>query len=273
MEPRPQIVVDELEAAPRAGRLPAAIVPVHVLGHPAALDRIVHAAAQFDVPVVEDAAEALGARWTKGELAGRAVGTVGLAGCLSFNGNKIITTGGGGMVVTDDPHLAEVARHLSTQARLPVVSYEHDRIGFNYRLSNLGAAVGLAQLEQLPTFVAARHAIAARYDAAFANAGDVTLPPNAPWAERSSWLYSILLADRQQRERVRKTLEREGIEARPVWLPVHRQRPYAEAPVLGGGRVADQIADRGLSLPSSSTLDEGEQREVIDVVNVALATG
>lgn len=263
----PALVVDELERRAAIGmKQPAVIVVVHLLGHPACLEPILRAAERYGVAVLEDAAEALGARWADGCLAGRQVGTVGTVGCFSFNGNKIMTTGGGGMVVTDDEELAALCRHLSTQAKLPGADYRHDMVGFNYRLTNLGAAVGVAQLEQFDLLLARRRAIAARYDAAFRQVEVVRTPPDLPWAERSAWLYSVLFVDKEQRERVRYALMSAQIESRAIWLPLRDQRPYRNARVLGDGSVGRDVALRALSLPCSSNLTAAEQDQVIDVI-------
>jgi len=269
----PDVVVGELTRRARRGvAMPAAIVAVHLLGHPAHLGPVLEAAARHGVPVVEDAAEALGATWTAGAgpaLDGREVGTVGTVGCYSFNGNKIMTTGGGGMVVTHDATLAARVRHLATQAKEPGVGYVHDEIGFNYRMSNLAAALGVAQLEQLDAFLARRRAIADRYDAAFADVDGIKAAPDCAWARRSGWLSSIVLEDEVTRERVRLALDGAGIESRPVWPPLRTQAPYRDAPVLGGN-VAVELGERVLNLPSSASLGDEQQERVIDVVRHAL---
>jgi dTDP-4-amino-4,6-dideoxygalactose transaminase len=218
------------------------------------------------IEVVEDAAEALGATFVSGALAERHVGTVGRLGCFSFNGNKIITTGGGGMIVTDHVALARTAKHLTTQARIPGRAYDHDDVGYNYRLTNLAAALGVAQLEALPQFVAKKRQIAARYDAAFTGHPAIERAPNAPWAAPSSWLYSITLAPLVERDQVLDCLASSGIEARPLWTPLHRMAPFKNAPRVGDGRVAESIAFRGLSLPSSVSLSEADQDRVIATV-------
>jgi dTDP-4-amino-4,6-dideoxygalactose transaminase len=196
----------------------------------------------------------------------------GRVGCFSFNGNKTITTGGGGMVVTADVELAAHVRHLSTQARIAGSDYEHDAIGFNYRMTNIAAAVGVAQLGRLPELLAAKRAIAARYRDAFASQRQVTGPPEAGWASSSSWLSTVELATPELRDRVRALLREGGIDARPVWRPVHQQKPYHGAPLLGSGRVADDIGARWLSLPSSASLTEGDQARVIDIVAGAMGS-
>ena len=272
----PELIVAELEARNRAGRpQPGAIEVVHLLGHPALIEPIVETADRFGVPIVEDASEALGAAYRTGRFAGRQVGTIGRLGCFSFNGNKLITTGGGGMVVTDDETLARRVRHLSTQARLPGRAYDHDDVGYNYRLSNLAAALGLAQLEQLPELLAARRSIAARYDEAIDGMSGVRRAPRAPWAEPSFWLYTAALDDRAgpaQRDGLLDDLQAAGIEARPIWTPLHRTRLYADAPRLGGA-VAEAIAARGFNLPSSSSLLPERQARVVDHLRRATAAG
>ena len=173
----PGLVAAELDRRAAAGEpQPAAVEVVHVLGQPADLAPILDACARHGVPVVEDAAESLGAGWSAGPVAGRQTGAVGRVGAYSFNGNKIATTGGGGMVVTDDPDLAARARHLTTQAKVPDVGYLHDEVGYNYRLTNVAAALGLAQLERLDEFVDRKRAIAARYDEAIRGTGLVAPP-------------------------------------------------------------------------------------------------
>jgi dTDP-4-amino-4,6-dideoxygalactose transaminase len=272
----PALVSDELDRRARDGRRqPAAIEVVHLLGHPADIEPILAAAERHGVAVFEDASEALGAGYMSGPWTGRMVGTIGRLGCFSFNGNKLITTGGGGMVVTDDESLARRARHLSTQARLPGLAYDHDEIGYNYRLSNVAAAIGLAQLEELPALIGARRANAAVYEAAIAGLSDVRPAPRAPWADPSFWLYTPSLGPavaRPTRDAVIGWLANAGIEARPIWTPLHRTKLWADAPRIGGA-VADAIFDRAFSLPSSSSLDDGRRRRVIDALQAALAEG
>ena len=257
----PALVVEELDRRARAGRKqPAAVVAVHILGHPAAIESLVEACERHGVPLVEDAAEALGARYERGRFAGRSVGTIGRVGCFSFNGNKIITTGGGGMVTTDDPALARRAKHLTTQARLPGPAYDHDEIGFNYRLTNLAAALGVAQLERLPAFIERKRVIAARYDVALD--GRFGLPPRAAWAAPTFWLYSIRARGRRTREEVFEDLRQRGIDSRPIWTPLHRLAPYADAPRLGG-EVAEALFADALSIPCSVQLTPAEQDRVV----------
>jgi dTDP-4-amino-4,6-dideoxygalactose transaminase len=270
----PDLVVDELDRRARLGlRQPAAIEVVDLVGHPAAIEPILAAAERHEVTVIEDASEALGATYVGGSLAGRHVGTIGRIGCFSFNGNKLVTTGGGGMLVTDDEPLARRARHLSTQARLPGPAYDHDEIGYNYRLSNLAAALGVAQLEQLPELLAARRANAAHYDAAIAGITGLRPAPSATWADPSFWLYTATLDPATaalDRDTLLRGMAAVGIEARPIWTPLHRTRLYADAPRLGGA-VAEGIFASAFSLPSSSSLTDAQRDRVVNRLGELLA--
>jgi dTDP-4-amino-4,6-dideoxygalactose transaminase len=269
----PALVVAELDRRAATGQpQPAAIELVHLVGHPADAEPVLAAAERHGIPVVEDASEALGATYTQGPYAGRQVGTLGRVAAFSFNGNKLITTGGGGMVVTDDEALARRARHLSTQARLPGLAYDHDEVGYNYRLSNVAAALGVAQVEELDGLLGARRANAARYDAAIATIDGVRPAPRAPWADPSFWLYTAALEDpdAERRDRVIAGLAQAGIEARPIWRPIHQTQRYADAARLGGS-VADRIFDSAFCLPSSSSLTEAELDRVTDALRTVVA--
>ncbi|MGZ4507550.1 MAG: DegT/DnrJ/EryC1/StrS family aminotransferase [Blastococcus sp.] len=264
----PELLVDHLtERVARGEKLPKAVEVVHVLGQPARIEPLLDFCAQHGVPIVEDAAESLGARWTSGPLAGRHTGVVGTIGAFSFNGNKIATTGGGGMIVTDDPELARRARHLTTQAKMPDIGYLHDEVGYNYRLTNLAAALGVAQLERLPEFVQRKAEIARRYDAALGDVG-VVLPPRRDSDLATYWLYSILMPDgatSADRDRLLEHLSGVGIQARSLWRPLHLQPPFAGARRLGGA-VGEDLFARGVSLPCSSTLTPEDQERVVEAV-------
>jgi dTDP-4-amino-4,6-dideoxygalactose transaminase len=263
----PELVASEIRTRGRNGKkLPRAVEVVHILGHPADIEPIAEACDEFEIPIFEDAAESLGAAYQAGKFAGRHVGTIGKIGCFSFNGNKMITSGAGGMLVTDDEEVAHRAKHLTTQARLPGSEYWHDDIGYNYRLTNVAAAIGLSQLEQLPEFLRKKRSIAAAYDRALGGVPGIILPPRAGWADPSMWLYSLLVDSREfgcDRSSVLSTLRRAGIESRALWPPVHKMPPYQYASYVGGD-VAAGIHRRGLSLPCSVGLSPDEQDYVID---------
>jgi len=263
----PDLLAVELEEAAAAGRPVRAVITVDLYGQCADYDRIVPLCEQHGVLLVEDAAEALGATYR-----GTSAGGFGQAGVFSFNGNKIITTSGGGMLVSHDGDLVDRVRHLATQAREPAVHYEHRDIGFNYRMSNLLAAVGRGQLEQLPTKVARRRAINARYRAALADVDGVGFLPDAPYGEPTSWLTVVTLdpdVTGVTPEDVRVRLEEHDVEARPAWKPLHLQPAFAHVPMRGGA-VAERIFATGLCLPSGSSLADDDQDRVIAIVRDAL---
>ena len=256
----PLLVIGELGRLAAADRLPKAIVTVDLYGQCADHAPIVEAARHFGVPVIEDAAEALGATYE-----GRNAGSLGDVGVFSFNGNKIITTSGGGALVTDDGDLADRARFLATQARDPAPHYEHSTIGFNYRMSNLLAALGRGQLKSLDQKVGRRREINARYRAALADLPGVDFLPEASYGQPTHWLTCLTIDPElapTDREAVRTALLAEGIEARPVWKPMHLQPVFADARCVGGSVAAELFAD-GLCLPSGSSLTDAEQDEVI----------
>ena len=237
-----------------------AIMVVHLYGHPVDMDRIAVLADAHGLAVIEDATEALGSTDR-----GRRCGTLGTIACFSFNGNKVITAGGGGMILAEDPERLEHMRHLTLQARVPGTrEYLHDDVGFNYTLSNLQAAVGLAQLERLDEFVDARRRIAARYAAGLAGARGLSFSTEAEWASSNHWLMSVLVDMAASRARVMEALARARIEARPFFTALPSLRPYgADASAFP---VARDLHARGISIPSSASLDEAAQDRVIDVL-------
>lgn len=251
----------------RGDPMPKVVEVVHILGQPAQMDALMPFCADHGIALLEDAAESLGATWSAGALAGRHTGTAGSLGAFSFNGNKIATTGGGGMLVTDDAKLAERARHLTTQAKVPAVGYLHDEIGYNYRLTNLSAALGVAQLERLQEIVDRKRAIAERYDAELVGLG-LQAPPRVPGHDATYWLYSTLVPSEmggRGRDLLLEHLEAHSIGARALWRPLHEQPPYRGVPRLGGS-VAGDLFDRGVSLPCSFGLTDEQQDRVIDAV-------
>jgi len=249
------------ESARKGERLPRAIEVVHLLGVPADLEPIRAIHQQFGIPIIEDAAEALGATLPDGSQ----VGSIGEFGCFSFNGNKIITSGGGGMIVCDDERLAARARHLTTQARLPGGAYRHDEVGFNYRLTNIEAAVGLAQLERLDDFLSARRRIAAHYKTRLADDVRFSFPEPVPGSLTSGWLTSFRCESSDSRDRLLHRLNVAEIESRPIWLPMSTQAPYASSPRVGGG-IASDVASTAISVPSSSNLTESEVEQICEEI-------
>ena len=245
------------------GRRVSAIVPVHILGHPVDLDPLIEVANKYGLAIVEDATESLGA-----EYHGRKTGNLGNIGCFSFNGNKIITTGGGGMLVTNDQASSAKAKYLSTQAKDDQVEYVHKEIGFNYRLSNVQAALGCAQMELLDEFIAIKRGLAAEYAKAFADVPGVTMMPEASWARSIFWLSTVLIEEAAYGEDSRALMKRlaaGGIQSRPLWQPLHRSQALQHVQSVGG-EVADQINRRALSLPSSVGMTPEQVQEVIGAV-------
>jgi len=259
----PHLLAEFLERRAKVGRLPKAVILVHLYGQSADIDPIQELCEAYGVALIEDAAEALGSTYK-----GRSPGTLGVAGIYSFNGNKIITTSGGGMLVSSDAELIAHARKLATQAREPVPWYEHAEVGYNYRLSNLLAAVGRAQLRTLEDRVQARRRIFERYVAGLSDLPGLTFQPEAPWGRHTRWLTVITLdpeAFGRTPEEVRRALEEQGIETRPVWKPMHLQPVFREAETVGG-EVAEELFARGLCLPSGSSLSLEDQDRVIEAI-------
>jgi dTDP-4-amino-4,6-dideoxygalactose transaminase len=245
------------------GHVPGAVVVVDLYGQCADYEALSRVCDRHGVPLIEDAAEALGATW-----GGRPAGSFGRCAVLSFNGNKIITTGGGGMFVSDDKQLVARARFLSTQAREPTVHYEHREVGFNHRMCNLNAAVGRGQLRGLTQKVLRRRAIKAFYREQLGHLPGIAFMPDDPRGEPSNWLTVITLDPERGTpppEVVREALEAADIEARPAWKPMHLQPLYADAPVFGGA-VAEQVFSTGLCLPSGSGLTDDDLQRIVDVV-------
>lgn len=262
----PGILERALTDRARVNRLPRAVVAVHLYGQCADMDPILDVCARYQVPVLEDAAEALGATYR-----GRSAGAMGEVAAFSFNGNKIITTTGGGMLVCRDPALAEKARFWATQARDQGIAYEHSELGYNYRMSNVLAGIGRAQLQILELRVQQRRTVAKRYQEAFADLKGMSFMPQAAYGRHTNWL-SVCVVDSNSfgcsRDELIHLLDAEGIESRPVWKPMHLQRLYASSPHFGG-HVAADLFSRGVCLPSSSNLTASQQSQVINVVRRA----
>lgn len=247
------------------GRRVSAIVPVHVLGHPVDMAPLKALGEKYSIGIVEDATESLGASYR-----GQAVGTLGDIACFSFNGNKVITTGAGGMVVTNRADWAERVRYLTTQAKDDPIEYKHNEVGYNYRLSNVQAALGCAQLERLDEHLAAKKALASGYIHDFAGAEGVNVMREASWASSAWWLFTALFDPRVAESRaLMAMLGRERIQSRPLWQPLHRSVAHRGAQALGGS-VAERLHRDALTLPSSVGLSEADRRRVSDLVRRAL---
>lgn len=259
----PEVVAEALRDRAKRGKLPKALVLVHLYGQSADLDPIEAACAEHGVPILEDAAEALGTHYRGAQVGSRAP-----VSAFSFNGNKIITTAGGGMLVTRDRAWADKVRFWATQSREPKPWYEHEEIGFNYRMNNIVAGIGRGQLVALEDRVAARRAIAFRYRDAFATLPGIALMPQAGYGRHTNWLSVFLLDEATfgaSRDALVEALTKEDIEARPLWKPMHLQPVFATCDRYGGA-VAEDLFARGICLPSSSTLSESDQDRVIEVV-------
>jgi len=245
------------------GRRMRTLLVVDLLGHPVSADPLRDLASRYGLTIIEDATESLGARYRA-----QPVGLLGDIGCFSFNGNKTITSGGGGMIVTNDAATAERARYLTTQARDDAVEYVHHAIGFNYRLTNIQAALGVAQLQWLGDHVERKRRIAARYRDSFGDIPGLEMMREAPWAFSSFWLSTMLVDSTtypiDSRDLLRRLRDR-GIESRPLWQPLHWSRAHAGAQSYHCD-VAERLHGTALSLPSSPNLSEDDQRRVIDVV-------
>nr|WP_314841116.1 aminotransferase class I/II-fold pyridoxal phosphate-dependent enzyme [uncultured Microbacterium sp.] len=258
-------VIADLESK---GTPAKAIVPVDLLGKVADLEAIERIAGLHDIPVLSDAAESLGA-----SRRGRAAGSFGNASVFSFNGNKIMTTSGGGMLVTDDARIAAQVRHLATQARQPVAHYEHTEIGYNYRLSNLLAALGRAQLSRLDEMIRRRRRWRAEYRSLFADVEGVSIFGGDDDAEDNAWLTAVLVDEAVTGWRAAELSEHLGahdIESRPLWKPMHLQPVFVEAPAAVTG-VSERFFSSGITLPSGSALSDGQMHRVQTLIRGFLA--
>jgi dTDP-4-amino-4,6-dideoxygalactose transaminase len=259
----PALLEDAIKDRIARGKKPRAIIPVHLYGMPARMDEIMTIARHYQVPVLEDAAEALGS-----SIHGRQCGTFGDIGVLSFNGNKIITTSGGGALVSAQSGVAKDARFLATQARDEAPHYQHSQIGYNYRMSNLCAGVGRGQMQVLAQRIAQRRAVYDRYQNFFAGKQGVTMLPEPQGYFSNRWLTTLLIDPRlagYSREDMRLALERENIESRPLWKPMHLQPVFEGCPCYVDG-TSERLFDTGLCLPSGSNLTEEDFRRIFDVL-------
>lgn len=255
-----------IEARIEAGKKPKAIIPVHLYGMPANMPAIMAIANEFNIPVIEDAAEALGST-----LNGKACGTFGDIGILSFNGNKIITTSGGGALISDQAEFVQKARFLATQARDAAPHYQHSHIGYNYRMSNICAGIGRGQMEVLDQRVAQRRKNYAFYVEQLGAIPGFEFLPETPGAFSNRWLSCVLIDPQKtpngiSRETIRLHLEKDNIETRPLWKPMHLQ-PVFESCAYYGSETAATLFENGLCLPSGSNLTEKDLNRVLSKIN------
>lgn len=267
----PVLLRESLELYKSKGKKVAAIIVVHLYGMPAKMDEIMQLASEFEVPVIEDAAEALGSTYK-----GRACGGIGTMGILSFNGNKIITTSGGGALLSNHVQMVEHARFLSTQAKDPFPHYEHSQIGYNYRMSNITAGVGRGQMLVLDERVEKRRAIHERYIQELSNLPGVTFLPEPTGAFSNRWLTTILIdpavSGGVTGEMIRLRLDEENIESRPLWKPMHLQPVFKGAESFVNG-ISESLFAQGLCLPSGSSLTEEEQQHICSLIKLCWNEG
>jgi dTDP-4-amino-4,6-dideoxygalactose transaminase len=265
----PALLRQALQHLADAGKPAKAVITVDLYGQCADYDAIRAVCADYDVPVVQDAAEALGATYR-----GRPAGQQGDIAALSFNGNKIITTSGGGALLSNRPEWIARAKHLSTQARMPAAHYEHEEVGYNYRLSNVLAAIGRGQLQHLSERVAARRANFETYRGALASLPGWGPMPEAPYGHSNRWLSCFVIDPNlgPDREQIRLALEAENIEARPVWKPMHLQPAFASYRFHDGG-CGERLFRNGLCLPSGSSLTAHDRERIVDIVKRRVLRG
>lgn len=259
----PDLLREALDRRAQLGKLPKAVVLVHLYGQSADIDPILKACERYEVPLIEDAAESLGATYK-----GRSPGSFGRIGIYSFNGNKIITTSGGGMLVSDEPDLVSKAKFLATQARDPAPHYQHSEIGYNYRLSNVLAGIGRGQLLVLGERVAARRHNFEIYQQALGDLPGIEFMPETSFGRATRWLTCLTInpaAFGAAREQVRLALAQQQIEARPVWKPLHLQPVFAGCECIGG-TIAEDLFEHGLCLPSGSNLTTEDLERVIQAI-------
>ena len=246
----------------------AAIIPVHVWGNACWLDELIELCNEKNIAIVEDACESLGTFNNAGKFKGKHTGTTGKLGCLSFNGNKIITTGGGGMILTDDEELAEKARYLTTQAKDDAIRYVHNEIGYNFRLTNIHAALGVAQLEQLPAIIKRKKEIYNYYKKEINKIGGLSLSNTPDYADNNHWLNLLQIDEKvygEDREVLMKRLEENGIQTRPVWKLNHEQKPYKDCQHYKIEK-AKKLVKNSLCLPSSSNLSNDNLNKIVSVL-------
>jgi aminotransferase in exopolysaccharide biosynthesis len=263
----PEILEDAILSRIATGKKPKAIIVVHLFGMPAKMNEIMEIANKYSIPVLEDAAEAVGSTYE-----GRNCGTMGKIGVYSFNGNKIITTGGGGALLSNDATLIERAKYLSTQAREDLPFYQHLEIGYNYRMNNMAAAIGVAQLEKLEAWIEKRRLINERYRELLEEVPGITFQTEPDTSRSNYWLTTILIDEKLtgiSNDRLRVILFKAGIETRFLWKPLHLQPVYKSAPFYGGN-ISEKMFLQGLCLPSSVSLTFEDQKMICGLIEKEL---
>jgi dTDP-4-amino-4,6-dideoxygalactose transaminase len=263
----PELLEDAILGRIAKGRKPKAIVLVHLFGMPAKIEAILEIATKYQIPIIEDAAEAVGS--TYNDVSCGAFGDIGI---YSFNGNKIITTGGGGALISSNTAIIQRARHLSTQAREDLPYYQHLEIGFNYKMNNLAASIGLAQLEQLDEFVIKRRKINANYRKLLGSFEGISFQEDSEKTKSNFWLTALLIDDKITgftNDRLRVVLMKRGIESRFLWKPLHMQPVFKEIPFYGGNN-SERMFNKGLCLPSSVNLTLHDQKNIVEVISEEL---
>ncbi len=264
----PELLEDAILSRIAHGKLPKAIVIVHLFGMPAKMNEILEIATKYQIPVLEDAAEAVGSTYD-----GKSCGTFGQIGVFSFNGNKIITTGGGGALISKDTHLINRARHLSTQAREDLPYYQHLEIGYNYKMNNLAAAIGLAQFEQLDDLISKRRLINQRYKELMAAIPGISFQNDSDESKSNFWLTTILVDEKITgftNDNLRVQFLKKDIESRFLWKPLQMQPIFRHVPFYGG-KVSENLFNQGLCLPSSVNLTFEEQERIVSLISKELA--
>ena len=259
----PNLLADELNSCKKKGKLPSAVIVVDLYGQCADFDPIIEVCSKYGIPVIEDAAEALGATYKR-----QSAGSLGMLGIFSFNGNKIITTSGGGMLVSNRKELIEKVRFWATQARDPAPHYQHSEIGYNYRLSNLLAAIGLGQLKVLDKYIKKRRRNNELYRKLLADIKGIKFMPVASYGIPNYWLTCITIDENKfgaGREDIRLCLESLNIESRPLWKPMHLQPIFSNCRIRDG-KISATLFEKGLCLPSGSNLSEEEVILITDII-------
>lgn len=259
----PALLEEAIRDRIKKGKKPKAIIPVHLYGMPARITRIMEVAAKYEIPVIEDAAEGIGSTFE-----GKKLGAFGDIGIYSFNGNKIITTSGGGAIVSNNSDWIKTAKFLSTQARDQAPHYQHSHIGYNYRLSNICAGIGRGQLKVLDLRVTQRRKVFEFYRQRFVNM-PLTFQPETTGSFSNRWLTCVLFEQNTMSEKIRLALEKDNIESRPLWKPMHLQPVFKNAPHYGGA-VSEDLFNRGLCLPSGSALAERDLERISSIITARL---